>query len=320
MADHHHGSHDHGGHDHSAHAHGAHGHSHAPANFGRAFAIGISLNIVYVVLEAIFGVMSGSLALIADAGHNLSDVFGLLIAWGAMWLAAKPPTSVRTYGFKRAPILASLANAIILLIAVGAISWEAIGRFFQPEPIASVTVIWVAAAGVLVNGFTAWLFASGSKDDLNIRGAFLHMAIDALVTIGVIFAALLIMWTGFDWIDPAVSLIISAVILIGTWGLLRDSVMMAIDAVPSGIDITAVRKHLESADGVEEVHDLHIWALSTTETALTAHLVCRNTDPKHLLASLPEELKHDFGIGHTTLQIETAEAAENCHLRPSHVV
>ncbi|WP_319517943.1 cation diffusion facilitator family transporter [uncultured Martelella sp.] len=318
MSEHHHG---HGGHSHhGGHVHGGHGHSHAPQNFGRAFAIGISLNIIYVVLEAVFGVFTGSLALLADAGHNLSDVLGLVLAWGAIWLAAKPPGGSRTYGFKRAPILASLANAIILIVAVGAISWEAIGRFFEPEPIETGVVIWVALAGVLVNGFTAWLFASGRKSDLNIRGAYLHMAADAGVTVGVIIAAIVIGWTGWTWIDPAVSLVIGLVILIGTWGLLRDSVRLAMDTVPAGIDIDKVRRHIEGAEGVEEVHDLHIWALSTTETALTAHIVCAEGHAKSLLATLPDELHDTFEIGHATLQMETADTAENCRLRPSEIV
>nr|WP_272209876.1 cation diffusion facilitator family transporter [Marinicella sp. W31]MDC2875710.1 cation diffusion facilitator family transporter [Marinicella sp. W31] len=324
MLEHHHGhspgGHGHGAHGHGGHGHGGHGHSHAPKSFGRAFAIGISLNIIYVVLEAIFGVITGSLALLADAGHNLSDVLGLVLAWGAIWLAAKPPGGIRTYGFKRAPILASLANAIILIVAVGAISWEAIGRFRTPEPIETGIVIWVALAGVLVNGFTAWLFASGRKSDINIRGAYLHMAADAAVTVGVIIAALVIGWTGWDWIDPAVSLVIGAVILVGTWSLLRDSVRLAMDAVPAGIDIEQVRRHMENTDGVEEVHDLHIWALSTTETALTAHIVCAESHNRNLLSTLPDELHHTFEIGHTTLQIETSETAEKCRLRSSDVV
>lgn len=315
MSGHHH-AHGHGGHE----GHGGHGHSHAPKSFGRAFAIGISLNIIYVALEAVFGVITGSLALLADAGHNLSDVLGLVLAWGAIWLAAKPPGGIRTYGFKRAPILASLANAIILIVAVGAISWEAIGRFFTPEPIETGTVIWVAAAGVLVNGFTAFLFASGSKSDINIRGAYLHMAADAGVTVGVIIAAIVISFTGWDWIDPAVSLLIGIVILVGTWGLLRDSTRLAMDAVPAGIDIDEVRRLLEGADGVDEVHDLHIWALSTTETALTAHIVCAEGYHRPLLTSLPEELQEHFKIGHTTLLIETADTAEKCRLRPPDVV
>ena len=309
--------HDH--HAHHGHDHGA-GHSHAPKSFGRAFAIGTALNVIYVVLEAGYGVATGSLALIADAGHNLSDVFGLLIAWGASWLATKPPSDERTYGFKRAPILASLANAIILLVAVGAIGWEAIQRLMNPEPVASATVIGVAVVGIFVNGITAWLFASGSKDDLNIRGAFLHMAADTGVTVGVIIAALLMMWTGWLWLDPAVSLAIAVVILVSTWGLLRDSVALAMDAVPRGIDLVAIRRHIESKDGVEEVHDLHIWGMSTTETALTAHVVCNDENADRILMALTRELHEKFAIAHPTLQFETGASAHYCRLRSHETV
>lgn len=310
-------SHDHG------HAHGhfhGPGHSHAPKSFGRAFAIGTGLNVIYVVLEASYGVMTGSLALVADAGHNLSDVLGLLLAWGAMWLASKPATEKRTYGYKRATVLASLANAIILLVAVGGIGWEAVRRFMEPEPVASYTVIAVAMVGIFVNGITAWMFASGAKDDLNIRGAFLHMAADTGVTVGVIVAALMMQWTGWLWLDPAVSLLIALVILISTWGLLRDSVMLALDAVPNGVDLEGIRQHMEKAEGVEEVHDLHIWGMSTTEVALTAHVVCKNERADDLLVALSHELHEKFNIAHPTLQLESAEAACNCRLRSAHTI
>lgn len=306
---------------HSSHGHGSHGHSHAPASFGRAFAIGVVLNTVYVVLEALYGVFSGSLALVADAGHNLSDVLGLLLAWGAAALAARPPSGRRTYGLKRTPILASLANAMLLLIAVGIIGWEAVHRLFQPEPVATWTVIWVALVGVAVNGATAALFMSGRHDDLNIRGAFLHMAADTAVTVGVILAALLIRWTDWFWIDPAVSLVIALVILVGTWGLLRDSVTLAVDAVPPGIDLDAVRTFLAEQETVREVHDLHIWGMSTTETALTAHLVCEDRSASDaLLPRLQADLHERFGIGHVTIQVETVGMAQACHLRPEHTV
>ena len=312
-------SHDHAHEGH--HDHGHHGHSHAPASFGKAFAIGISLNIIYVVLEATFGIISGSLALLADAGHNLSDVFGLAIAWGAAWLSSKPPSATRTYGFKRAPILASLTNSVILLVAVGVIAWEAVHRLAAPEPVASNTILWVAVVGVFVNAGTAWLFMAGSKGDLNIRGAFLHMAADAGVTVGVIVAALLIQWTGALWLDPAISLVIALVILVSTWGLLRDSITLAMDAVPPGVDQEAIRRHLETAGGIDEVHDLHIWGLSTTEIALTAHLVCGSrTDADTMLERLHDELRDRFGIGHATLQIETVPMAERCHLRSAQIV
>ena len=311
----------HDGHSQHGHAHAGGGHSHAPADFGRAFAIGVALNVVYVVLETIFGLIAGSLALLADAGHNLSDVLGLLLAWGAAALAKRGPTARRTYGYKRGPILASLANAVILLVAIGAIAWEAVQRLATPEPVASGTIIWVALIGVFVNAGTAWLFMSGRKGDLNIRGAFLHMAADAGVTVGVIFAALLIMWTGWQWLDPATSLVIAAVILVGTWGLLRDSANLAMDAVPPGIDQSEVERTLRALPGVTAVHDLHIWGLSTTETALTAHLV--RTDAAAdgaLLRRLTEEVRERFGIGHATIQFETDEMAQTCALRPEHVV
>lgn len=311
-------THDHShGHDHE---HGGLGHSHAPASFGKAFAIGIALNTIYVVLEATFGLFSGSLALLADAGHNLSDVFGLVIAWIAAWLASKPPSGRKTYGYKRAPILASLANAVILLIAIGAIVWEAVRRLVDPQPVASETILWVAVVGLFVNTGTALLFMSGRKGDLNIKGAFLHMAADAGVTAGVIVAALLIMWTGWEWLDPAISLVIAAVILIGTWGLLRDSVKLAMDAVPPGIDLEKVRKGLEELPPVRSVHDLHVWALSTTDTALTCHLVMPEGHPGDaFLHKAAQEMHQHHGIGHATFQIET-DPARACHLEPDTVV
>lgn len=311
--------HDHHSHDHG-HSHGP-GHSHAPANFGRAFAVGVTLNTLYVVLEALFGVFSGSLALIADAGHNLSDVLGLLIAWGAASLAMRPPAGRRTYGFKRTPILGSLANAVLLLVAVGVIGWEAVHRLFTPEPVATSTVLWVAVVGVFVNGGTAFMFMSGRKGDLNIRGAYLHMVADAGVTVGVIVAALLIRYTGWLWLDPAVSLLIAFVILVGTWGLLRDSVNLAVDAVPAGIDLEEVRTFLAAPSFVEEVHDLHIWGMSTTENALTAHIVCSDRQAgDELLEHLPRDLHDRFGIDHATIQLESPAIAEACGLRPAHTV
>ena len=309
------GQHGHG------HSHGSGGHSHAPADFGRAFAIGIVLNTIYVVLEATFGVISGSLALLADAGHNLSDVLGLLIAWGATWLAKRRPTSRRTYGYKRSPILASLANAVILLVAVGAIVWEAIRRLIEPEPVATGMIIWVALAGVVVNAGTAWMFMAGRKGDINIRGAFLHMAADAWVTVGVIVAALLIQWTGRQWLDPAIALVIAVVILLATWSLLRDSVNLAMDAVPSDIDPDEVRTYLRGLPGVQAVHDLHIWGMSTTETALTAHLVRPGTGlDDALLHRAAEELRKRFGIGHATFQVESGDAGHPCALASGEAV
>jgi len=299
-----------------AHHHSHHGGQASPQDFGWAFAIGIALNLVYVMLEAAFGLYSGSLALFADAGHNLSDVLGLVLAWGAYWLGKKPPQGRQTFGFKRSSILASLGNAILLLLAVGAITYEAIRRLLEPEQVASSTVIWVAVVGLFVNGFTAYLFSSGSKQDLNIRGAFLHMAADTGVTVGVIFAAFLISWTGWLWLDPAISLLIAAVILVGTWSLLRGSTMLAMDAVPPDLDLASIRRQLCAAEGVVEVHDLHVWALSTTETALSAHIVCSEMEiGQSLLRELPRQLEQAFGIRHATIQLETPATADACPLR-----
>ncbi len=259
--------------DHHHHGGGHHGHSHAPRDFGTAFAIGIVLNTAFVIAEAVFGLISNSMALVADAGHNLSDVLGLLVAWAAATLAKRLPSPRYTYGLRGSSILAALFNAVFLLVAVGAISWEALMRLRQPEPVAELTVIVVAAIGIVINGATAWLFAAGRKDDLNIRGAYLHMAADAAVSLGVVLAGFGIMLTGWSWIDPVTSLVIAVVIIAGTWGLLRDSVAMSLGAVPRQIDPSAVRAMLSSCAGVSEVHDLHIWPMSTTEVALTCHLV-----------------------------------------------
>jgi cobalt-zinc-cadmium efflux system protein len=313
---------DHGSsHDHAhGHAHGP-GHSHAPASFGRAFAIGVSLNLGYVVIEGAYGYLSDSLALLADAGHNLSDVLGLLMAWGAAWLAGRGPTTRRTYGFKATSTLAALANGVLLLLATGAVGWESIVRLLHPAPVQTTIMLWVAAVGVLVNGATALMFMSGRKGDINVRAAFLHMAADALVTLGVIVAALLIRATGWMWLDPAVGLVIAAVILVGTWKLLLDSANLAMDAVPEGIDPTAVRTWLGTLPGVLEVHDLHVWAIGTTDTALTAHLVRDDSrSDRDLLFGVQEGARKRFGIGHATVQLETPEAAGDCLLRPDHVV
>ncbi len=309
--------HDHDGHD---HGHG-HGHHHAPADFGRAFAIGAGLNIAFVAVEAIAGLMTGSLALLADAGHNLSDVLGLLMAWGAVALAKQLPTARRTYGLRKGTILASLANAGLLLVAVGAIVWEAVRRFGAPEPVAPGPVIIVAAIGVVINTATALMFMRG-HNDLNVRGAFLHMAADAAVSLGVVFAAIVIwMVPGWTWIDPAMSLVIAAVIVAGTWGLLRDSLDMALDAAPRGIDPEAVRAWLAGRPGVTEVHDLHIWAMSTTETALTAHVTRPdNSDADTFLHDTAQALSERFRIGHPTLQIETGAGGHACQLAPADVV
>ncbi|MDO9224361.1 MAG: cation diffusion facilitator family transporter [Caulobacter sp.] len=313
---HHHDDH---GHDHG-HGHG-HGHHHAPADFGRAFAIGAGLNIAFVAVEAIAGLMTGSLALLADAGHNLSDVLGLLMAWGAAAMARQLPTARRSYGLRKGTILASLANAGLLLVAVGAIVWEAVRRFGAPEPVAPGPVIIVAAIGVVINTATALMFMRG-HNDLNVRGAFLHMAADAAVSLGVVFAAVVIwMVPGWTWIDPLVSLVIATVIVAGTWGLLRDSLDMALDAAPRGIDPEAVRAWLAARPGVTEVHDLHIWAMSTTETALTAHVIRPdNSDADAFLHDTAHALSERFRIGHPTLQIETGAGGHACHLAPADVV
>lgn len=304
---------------HGGHAH--HGeHAHAPRDFGKAFAIGIVLNTGFVAAEAAFGVLSNSMALVADAGHNLSDVLGLLVAWGGATLAKRQPSARYTYGWRGSSILAALFNAVFLLVAVGAIGWEALMRLQKPEPVAELTVVAVAALGIVINGVTAWLFAAGRKDDLNIRGAYLHMAADAAVSIGVVLAGLAMMLTGWLWIDPVVSLVIAAVIIIGTWGLLRDSVAMSLGAVPRNIDPAAVRAALCGASGVSAVHDLHIWPMSTTEVALTCHLVIPGGYPGDAyLHELAHRLQHDFGIAHSTIQIET-DPQMPCALAPDHVV
>jgi cobalt-zinc-cadmium efflux system protein len=305
-------------HEHADHEH--HGRAHAPASFGTAFAVGIGLNLTFVVVEFGYGVLANSVALIADAGHNLSDVLGLVVAWIASVLTRRAPSSRYTYGLGGSSILAALFNAVLLLVAVGAIAWEAVLRLFQPEPVASGIVMIVAAVGIIVNGVTAALFASGRKGDLNIRGAFLHMLADAAVSAGVVVAGLVILYTGWLWLDPLASLVIVGVIVWTTWSLLRDSLAMSVDAVPASIDPHAVRSYLASCAGVAAVHDLHIWPLSTTESALTAHLVFPGGHPgDEFLAVAASELRQRFGIGHATLQIEISEQTA-CHLAPDHVV
>ncbi len=300
--DHPHDHGDHAGHDH-AEGH-AHGHVHLPKDFGRAFALGIALNVGFVVLEAAYGVLSNSMALVADAGHNLSDVLGLAAAWLASVLVKRAPTARFTYGLRGSSILAALFNAVMLLVATGAIIAEAIQRFLEPAPVAGTTVMVVAGIGILINGFTAWLFASGGKHDINIRGAYLHMAADAAVSLGVVLAGLAILATGYDWIDPVVSLAIAGLIIVSTWGLLTESLRMALAAVPPRIDPLAVRACLIGRPGVVGLHDLHIWPMSTTEVALTAHLVVAEAPGSHFLKETAESLRSLFGIHHATLQIE----------------
>jgi cobalt-zinc-cadmium efflux system protein len=310
-------SHDHG-HDHSHDGHGHHSHGHAPANFGAAFAIGVTLNSLFVVAELVFGHAAQSLALISDAIHNLSDVMALLLAWGALWLSRRQPTDRHTYGYRRASILAALANAALLLIVVGGIGLEAIDRLRAPEPVASFTVMWVAALGIVINGATALLFMRGRHDDLNIRGAYLHMAADAGVSFGVVVAAGLVMLTGWLWIDPVVSLGIAAVVLVSGWDLARDSVNLARDAVPRDVALHDVRDYLTGLEGVSEVHDLHIWAMSTNETALTAHLVRPGGSNDAFLQRVCEGLSQRFNIHHATLQVEADGGV--CKLAPADVV
>ncbi|MCB4801732.1 cobalt-zinc-cadmium efflux system protein [Methylobacterium brachiatum] len=302
-----------GGHAHGGHAHGGHGgHVHAPKNFGPAFAIGIVLNTGFVVVEAAYGYLSNSMSLVADAGHNLSDVLGLAAAWIAAILVRRRASARFTYGYRGSSILAALFNAVFLLVAMGAVIWEALVRLVHPEPVVGTIVMVVAAVGILVNGVTAWLFASGAKGDINIRGAFLHMVADAAVSAGVVVAGLVIQLTGQAWLDPAVSLAIAGLVVWATWGLLRDSVAMSLDAVPPEISPEAVTGFLRDRPGVIDLHDLHIWPMSTTSVALTVHLVIAEDHPEHRAAAngflneTAEGLRTRFGIGHATLQIEAA--------------
>ena len=292
-------------HSHAGHGH-SHGHDHGPVGHGRAFAIGIALNSAFVIIEAVYGLLSGSMALLADAGHNLSDVLGLVIAWGASIAARRPPSARFTYGLKSSTILAALANASLLLVAIGAILFEAIHRLWNPAQVQGMTMIVVAGIGIAINTATALMFLRGRKHDINIRGAFLHMAADALISVGVVLAGLAILLTGALWIDPVTSIVIVAVIAWGTWSLLKDSVKMALHAVPDAIDEQAVQAHLAALPGVAGVHDLHIWPMSTTETALTAHLVMPGGHPGDLfLHQLAHGLEDRFHIEHATVQVET---------------
>ncbi|MCF8478382.1 MAG: cation diffusion facilitator family transporter [Pseudolabrys sp.] len=308
----------HGGHDHH-HGHG-HTHSHAPANFGRTFAIATALNIALVAAQVVYGLYANSLALLADAGHNFGDVMGLVIAWLAFAIADWRPSSRFTYKMRAASILSAMFNGLILLVATGIIVYEAVHRLFAPEPVATGPVMVVAAVAVVINGVSAWLLSRGSQSDLNMRGAFLHMVADAGVSVAVIVAAFGIMWTGWQWLDPAVSLLISVVILIGTWRLLRDSLRLALNAAPRDIDPADVQLYLEGLPGVTGLHDLHIWAMSTTETALTCHLVTPGGHPGDaFLQQAAGELQRRFNIRHATVQIELNDAGR-CTLQPDTVV
>jgi cobalt-zinc-cadmium efflux system protein len=311
-------SHDHHHHDHDHHDHDHGPHHHAPRDFGFAFAFGIGLNFAFVVVEAVYGVLAHSMALLADAGHNLSDVLALALAWGASRLVRREPSERYTYGLRSTSILAALVNAALLLLVTGGIVWESIQRLAAPEPVASQTVIWVALVGIAVNAASALPFAK-SGGDLNIRAAFLHLAADAAISLGVVLAALLTLYTGWLWVDPVVGIAIAVVIIAGTWGLLRDSVTMALDAVPAHIDPAKVRSYLSGLSGVTEVHDLHIWAMSTTETALTVHLVMPKGHPGDAFtAEICKELREHHRVHHATVQIETG--AQPCELAPDHVV
>ncbi|WP_373489770.1 cation diffusion facilitator family transporter [Parasphingorhabdus sp.] len=304
-------------HSHANHSHhdrpGAHGHM--PTNFSRAFALGITLNILYIIVEVVYGLISGSMALLADAGHNLSDVMGLAVAWAGAELTKRPPSKRFTYGLGGSSILAALLNGLFLLVACGAIAWEAIERFGAPRPISSVTVIIVASLGIVINFGTAMLFVRGQKEDINIRGAFLHMMADAAVSAGVVAGGILIYFTGMNWIDPLISLLIVALIFWSTWGLLSEAVRMSLAGVPRNIDLEEVMAYLASLPGVKAVHDLHIWPMSTSETAMTAHLVVPAGHPgKGFLAAVQKEMKSRFAIHHVTIQIELEdEEADLCH-------
>lgn len=324
MSAHSHGDdHDHHGHDHNGpghNGHGHHGHDHTPKSFGTAFAVGTALNLGLVIIQIIYGLAANSVALLADAAHNFGDVLALLLAWGAAWLGQRSPSAQRTYGWGRSSILAALINAVVLLVSAGAIAVEALYRLQDPEPVGGMIVIAVGVGGIAINGFTAYLFSRG-HDDLNIRAAFLHMASDAAVSLGVVLAAGGILLTGWLWLDPLASLVIVAVIILGSWGTLRDAVNLAMDGVPPRVAHRDVQAYLQALPDVIEVHDLHIWGLSTSQIALTAHLVRAETgNDQAMIQAAVQGLKQKFAIDHTTLQVETVASAEICALRPAHVV
>ena len=312
----HHHEHNHSHDNHHGHSHSS-SHSHgAPNNHGRAFIIAIVLNSIFIAVEFGYGFVANSTALMADAGHNLSDVLGLILAWGAAVLARRAPNDRYTYGLRSSSILAALANAMFLLVACGAIAWEAVLRFSNPPAVAGLMVSLVAVIGIVVNGVSAWLFMSGSKHDLNIRGAYLHMAADAAVSLGVAISGVIILFTQWYWLDPIVSLAIVAVIVFGTWGLLRASVLLALNGVPPNIDVSGVDKYLRECEGVIDIHDLHIWAMSTTENALTVHLVTPAGYPGDTyMDNIMKTLAERFNIHHSTIQIEQGTTDHACTLK-----
>ena len=328
--DHDHHDHDHGhshapakakahGHDHHGHDHG-HGHHHHgdPNNMGRAFAIAIVLNTVFVGVEFFYGFLANSTALMADAGHNLSDVLGLMLAWGAAILAKRAPNGRYTYGLRSSSMLAAMFNAMLLMVACGGIAWEAVQQLLHPDPVAGLTVSVVAGVGILINGFSAWLFMAGSKDDINIRGAYLHMAADAAISLGVLVAGVIVRYSGWNWVDPAVSMLIVAIIVYSTWSLLTQSMRMMLAAVPDNVDRAEIEQFLRSRPGVTEVHDLHIWAVSTTETALTAQLVTPSGHPgDHAMDEISKALRDDHAVQHSTLQVRLGATSHECCLQPA---
>lgn len=309
------------GHDHGHdHAHGHHHHHGDPNTMGRAFAIAIALNTAFVAVEFFYGFMANSTALMADAGHNLSDVLGLMLAWGAAILAKRMPNQRYTYGLRSTSMLAALFNAMLLMVACGGIAFEAVQQLMRPEPVAGITVSVVAGVGILINGFSAWLFMSGSKDDINIRGAYLHMAADAAISLGVLVAGVIVRYSGWNWIDPAVSVVIVAIIVYSTWSLLKQSLRLMLAAVPDNVDRAGIEQFLRDRPGVTEVHDLHIWAMSTTETALTAQLVTPAGYPGDVAVDdISRRLREDFSIQHSTLQVRLGTTVHECCLQePAH--
>ncbi len=297
------------------HHHHHHGHSHETEVYHRAFGLGIALNVGFVLTESYFGWQSHSLALLADAGHNFSDVLGLILAWVGMWMARLRPDDRHTYGWQRASIMAALVNALLLLVVMGSMAWEAVHRFSSPAVVQGQTMMWVAAAGVLLNGLTAWLFMAGGRHDLNIRGAFLHMAGDALVSLGVVVSGGVYLWTGWFWLDPVMSLVIASLVVVGTWGLFSQSLHLSFDGVPHNVRLADVRSYLRTLPGVAAIHDLHVWGMSSAETALTVHLVMPAGHPgDDFLVEISEELHDRFDIDHATVQVEIGNGDHPCRL------